>query len=82
MPKVDAKENSKKKRYWTMNMSFDIYDKAPGVFKWLNWLSIKAKVGFALWLLLKEYWSFRWTWNVWHNYMPFFYKDNEIKIKK
>jgi hypothetical protein len=32
--------------------------------------------------MLREYWIFRWEWNVWHGYLPFFYKDNERKKKE
>jgi len=38
-----------------MNIFFGIYDKASHIFKCLNWLSIKEKVGFALWPLLREF---------------------------
>jgi hypothetical protein len=65
MPKIDAGSKSKKNRekkedrYWTINMSFGIYNKAFDVFKLLDCLSIERKVRFVLWSLLKEYWSFR-----------------------
>jgi len=68
MPKVDDGGNNEKnekiirkekkkrrRRYWTINMSFGIFDKTFGVFKWLDWLSIKENVGVALWPLLREY---------------------------
>jgi hypothetical protein len=47
-----------------------------------DWLSIKEKVEFALYPLLKGYWSSRWTQNEWHDYMSLFYKDREIEIRK
>jgi len=30
-------------------MFFGVYDKASSIFKWLDWLFIKLKVGFVLW---------------------------------
>ena len=43
---------------------------------------MKGITGAVLWPMLREYWIFRWEWNVWHGYLPFFYKDNERKKKR
>ena len=55
IPKVKHQEKSS-------YMSFGVYNKASSVFKRLDWLFIKEKVKFALWPMLREFWSWKLTW--------------------
>ena len=70
--KVDTK-----KKYWAINMTFDIHNKAPDVIKWLRLVIYQRKSWICIMTYVKRIMIFEVNKVIYH----FLYKDNKRKRK-